>query len=160
MNKTINNALVLVMAVLLTSSSWAQETSDQSANEQAKRTEQQVQVDEMMDTLAEEMAAIRGAKSQKERHALMATHQQHMREAMGLMRDMGGMHMREVMTEHMGPSMEPKPGAEHRRHWHKRTAPIRPREELSNAQRLTDLENRLDMMQVIIESLMEGQGKQ
>ena len=121
----------------------------------ADRIERHAKLDELMGTMAAEMAVIRKTKDRKKREAFMAAHLTHMREAMGLMRGMGGERMREVMAEHMDPRMEP--GMESDEPWHvyRRMGSAPPRVEMSDAQRLTDLEIRIDMMQVMMESLME-----
>ena len=159
--------VITLTAVLLTSSVWAQESDPDSkidvqwAAEKAERTDRQARLDELMGTLTEEMATIRKTKNRTERQALMVKHREHMAEAMSLMRGMGGTHMRELMTEHMesatGAGMKSDPP----RHRHKGRGiqSYRPRAEMSDAQRLTDLENRLDMMQVMMESMMDTHSK-
>ena len=112
-----------------------------------------------MGTMAEEMAVIRKTKDRKKRLAFMATHRTHMREAMGLMRGMGNERMREVMFKHMGPGMEPETDSDDPWHVYERMAWSPPRAEMSDAQRLTDLESRLDMTQVMMESMMEHYGE-
>lgn len=146
-------ALTMVVA-LLAGNGWAQDhhPEDDWAAWNAERTaraEREARLDELMGRMTGDMAAIRDAKSTKERQALMATHKEHMREAMGLMRSMGGKHLREVMADHLQAGAQS--AAESR-------APMWPRADMSDAQRLTDLENRMDMMQVMVESLMDNSG--
>lgn len=160
--RTIATAIALI-AVMSTGTSWAQESdpaneiAEQWQAEQAERVERQAWLDELMNTMADEMQAIRNAGNRDEREALMATHREHMREAMVLMRSMGGPHLREVMAEHLGDGMDPETDSDVPRHQHKRWVPSRPRNEMSDAQRLTDLENRVDMMQIMIESIVEAE---
>ena len=138
---------------LLVSSAWAQETdpdrdiSDEWAAEQAVRAERQDRLDELMMSMANEMAEIRATTDRTKRESLMAAHRENMREAMGLMRSMGGIHMREVMAEHTGPGMQ---------HAHKGMHASQTHPEMSGEQRITDLENRMDMMHVMMESMMEA----
>lgn len=149
------SAMLIGGFALAQQSEPAQHTAESLA---AERAERQAQLDELMGSMAEEMAVIRDVKDPEKRKALMATHREHMREAMQLMRGMGGAHMREVMAEHLGPGMQPDTDADRPHHLHKRMAAA-PRTELSDAERLIDLENRLDMMQVMMESMMEHHGE-
>lgn len=151
--------VVTMIAMLLTTNGWAQESdtvqggTDPGAVEQANR---QIRLDYLMDTMAKEMVSIRKTRGRIERQALMTAHQQKMREAMDLIRSMAGVHMREVMREHLdaaGNNQEIE--SDRAQHRHKQIPSIRPRTELTDAQRLSDLENRLDMMQVIVESLLD-----
>ena len=153
--------IVSLVAVLVTGPVWAQGETDpasdmaeQYAAEQAAREARQVRLNELMGIMAEEMDALHSAKSRKDRAAVMETHRKHMREAMSLMRGMGGERMREVMGGHMDAGMGQKMGADGPAHQHKRGMGARPRADMSDAQRLADIENRLDMMQVMMESLM------
>ena len=152
--------IVSLVAVLLTGPVWAQETdpaneiAQQYAAERAAREARQARLDELMGTMANEMETLRNAKSRKDRAAVMETHRMHMREAMSLMRGMGGERMREVMGGHMDVGMGQTMGADGPAHQHKRGMGARPRADMSDAQRLADIENRLDMMQVMMESLM------
>ncbi len=122
----------------------------------AERLERLARLDALMGTMAAEMAAIRQRKDRKEREALMTTHRKHMREAMGLMRGIGGERMREVMSQHVASATEHGVNADRPHNRLKRRGSTRPRSEVSDAERLTDLESRLDMMQIIIESLLDG----
>lgn len=159
----MKNAMVVVglTTMLLSGSGWAQETdaasdmAQQWQTEQVEREARQARLDELMATMAEEMQTIRSTSNSKERQALMATHRDTMREAIELMQGMGGKHMREVMAEHMGPGMEPATDANRPRHQHRRITMARPREQMSDADRLADLETRLDMMQIMMESMMD-----
>ncbi len=162
-----SRVVITLTAVLLTSSVWAQESGPATKNdvqwaaEKAERADSQARLDELMSTLTEEMAAIRKTKKRTERQALMVKHREHMAEAMSLMRGMGGTHMRELMTEHMESGMGAGMQSDRPRHRHKSSGirSYRPRGEQSDAQRLTDLENRLDMMQVMMESMMDTHSK-
>ncbi len=151
------------IAVLLFAGAWAQETdpaqeiADQWAVEQALRVERQARLDTLMVTMAKEMAAIRSTTNRREKESLMVVHRENMREAMSLMRGMGGMHMREVMSEHMGSGMKPGMGSGMPEHGQKRMNSSLSHAEPSNEQRLTDLENRMDMMHVMMESMMEAE---
>ncbi len=65
---------------------------------------------------------------------------------------MGGERMRNIVSAHTGAS-----GNSDRSGDSQKSIPSsRPRTEMSDAQRLSDIEIRLDMMQVIMESLMES----
>ena len=159
MNKS--SLFITLVAVFLASSGWAQETdpdhliSDQWAAEQAQRAKDQARLEVLIDTIAEEMTRIRATENRGERDALMATHRQHMREAMALLRGTGGTHMREVVAEHTGSGMDPGMKMDGQKGMLKPMDPSRPRMERSDAQRLTNLEIRLDMMQVMMESVMD-----
>jgi len=152
--------LVTLSAVLLTGPVWAQETDlvreidEQYAAQQAAREANQARLNELMGSMAGEMEALRNTQSRKEREAVMVTHRKNMREAMSLMRGMGGTRMREVMGGHLDSGMGHDKAAGKSGHKHKQSMPMRPRGDMSDARRLTDLENRLDMMQVMMESLM------
>lgn len=158
-------AAIGVALLFLVGSGWAQETDPASETaeqwqvEQAAREQRQARLDELMATMADEMQAIRGAKSRSERDVLMASHQTTMREAMALMRDMGGNHMRKVMAEHVDAAAGPDTASDHQAHRHKRSAAARPRAQMSDSERLADLENRLDMMQVMMESMFVEQAE-
>ena len=110
--------MIALTAGLLSGVAWSQDIDPLSASSMptsedywvalvADRIERQAKLDELMATMAEEMAVIRKTKDRKKRDAFMAAHLTHMREAMGVMRGMGSERMREVMAEHMGPGMEP-----------------------------------------------------
>ncbi len=154
--------IVALAAVLLTGPVWSQETdlaremTERYAAEQAARESRQVRLDELMGIMADEMTTLRSARSRKDREAVMDTHRKHMREAMSLMRGMGGARMREVMGGHMdaGTDHQRNTPADGKAHQHERGMMARPRADMSDAQRLADVENRLDMMQVMMESLM------
>lgn len=161
-----NSKVVIGMSLLLLAGSgWAQETNpaseiaQQLQAEQMERAQRQARLDALMETIADEMQAIRNSKNREERDALMVPHRENMREAMALMRDMGGMRMREVMTEHLDPAVNPKSSSDRPAHLHKRPPPVRPRATISDSERLADLENRLDMMQVMMESMMDDQAR-
>ena len=62
--------------------------------------------------------------------------------------------MREVMAEHMGPGPAPVDDSGRALHQHKRMSHAQRRSHMSDARRLADLENRVDMMQVMLESMM------
>ena len=162
---TKSTVVIALTVALFAGSVWAQETNyakeirDQWAAEKAERAERQAKLDELMGTLTEEMAAIQETKDHTKRQGLMATHREHMREAMSLMRGMSGERMRELTAEHMGSGMKHKMKSERPQHRHKGIASPRPRAEMSDAQRLTDLENRIDMMQVMVESMMNTDSK-
>lgn len=156
--------IAAIAAFLLSGKSWAQapdaanEIDKQWQAEQSDRDQRQARLDQLMSTMATEMQAIRNTGNRKERDALMAEHRRTMREAMDLMHDMGGTHMREMMAEHMGSGTESDTDSNGPRHLHKRMTPARPRAQMSDAQRLADLENRVDMMQIMMESMMDDHG--
>jgi hypothetical protein len=143
---------------MVSGTAWAQETdpAKQIAEywqaEQAQRESRQARLDELMSTMAEEMEAIRGADDPAKRQALMVTHRKNMLEAMQLMRSMGGTHLQEAVADHLGSGVGA--GGDHNH-----AAPTRPREHMSDSSRLADLENRVDMMQIMIESIVGEQAK-
>lgn len=157
-----SKVLIALMAILATGSVIAQETdfsmelTQQFAAERAQKAKDKVRMDSLMETMAKEMADLRATKDPKKRAAIMKTHRQNMRESMSLMRGMGGEHMRTMMSEHAGPGMQHKDTGKASKHAHKNRGMTRPRAEMSDAERLADLEIRLDMMQVMMESMMES----
>ncbi len=168
---------VVPIAVLLFSGAWAQEVdpsqeiADKWAADEEIRAERQERLDDLMVTVAQEMAEIRSTTNNKERASLMMVHRENMREAMGLMRSMGGVHMRKVLSQHLGSGMAPGMmpgkkagmragmgsgmGSDASGHAHEGMSSSLPHDEMTNDQRITDLENRLDMMHVMMESMME-----
>ena len=86
----------------------------------------------------------------------MNAHRRSMHETMSLMRQMGGMHMRELVAQHAGRAGDTEGAAEVSRHRHKRPPVSHSRASLSDAERLADLETRVDMMQIMMESMMEA----
>ena len=162
--KTVT-VVVAIAALLLTGASGAQETdpaneaAEQWTAEQTLRELRQARLDDLMGTMAAEMQAIRNTSNRDERETLMNTHRKTMREAMDLMRDMGGAHMRDVMAEHMGSGRSLASDSDRPAHQHKRMTPAQPRAQMSDSQRLADLENRVDMMQVMMESMMDDHGE-
>ncbi len=159
------SVVVAIIPLLLTAPGWAQDVD--SANdveqqwqaEEADRDQRQAKLDQLMGTMAIEMQAIQNADNRKDRDALMTEHRHTMREAMDLMHEMGGTRMREMMAEHMSPGAEPETDSDRPQHLHKRMAPARPRGQMSDAHRLSDLESRVDMMQIMMESMMDDHGK-
>lgn len=158
---------VAIGFMLLLSNGWAQQSpspsddpANQSAGAEAGLTERQELLDNLITQLSEEMEIIRNTEDRAERERLMAIHHETMREAMELVRDMGGVHMRTVMAEHMAPHLETPAEPDNRpRHRHKKPPVAPPRPQISMSQRVEDLENRVDMMQVIIESLLDQQSE-
>lgn len=160
MNRNI--AFVVVATALVAGRAWAQEpsagqnsTEDELAAEQLEDVEWQARLDELMEIMFEEMTVIRDTEERDDREALMAEHREHMREAMSLMHGMGGDRMRELMSSHMDAELTPAEPASRPAHLHRRARPAQPRAGISIAQRLTDLENRMDMMQIMMESLLD-----
>lgn len=153
--------VIALVTLLLAGTGWAQESDPASeiaeewTGEQALRELRQARLDVLMGTIAEEMHTIRNTQNRKERQALMSTHRENMREAMGLMREMGGTRMREVMAEHAGPGPAPTADSDQPKRKYRGISLTRPLEQLSTSRRLADLENRLDMMQVMMESMMD-----
>ena len=120
----------------------------------AERFERQTRLDQLMGAMAAEMATVRKTNDVEKRQAMMTAHRKHMREAISLMHEMGGDRMRNLVSGHTGTAGDAdRPG-----YMQQRMPPSRPRAEMSDAQRLSDLEIRLDMMQVMLESLMEIYG--
>lgn len=152
--------VVTTATMLMAGSLWSQETdparqiADQWQAEQALRAEREQRLNELMSIMAEEMDAIHEAGDSSQRQPLMARHRVHMHEAMDLMRDLGGTHMREVTAQHIGPhhgSMHGSAGG------HQRMMSSIPRKDISDASRLADLETRVDMMQIMLESMLAEQ---
>jgi Lon protease-like protein len=146
--------------MLMAGSLWSQETdparqiADQWQAEQALRAERGQRLNELMSTMAKEMDAIHEARDSSQRQQLMAKHRVHMHEAMDLMRDLGGTHMREVTAQHIGPhhgSMHGSAGG------HQKMMSSIPRKDISDASRLADIETRVDMMQIMLESMLAEQ---
>ena len=146
------------VVLMVSGTAWAQETdpAKQIAEywqaEQVQREARQARLDELMSTMAQEMEAIRDAGDPAERQALMVTHRKNMLEAMQLMRNMGGTHLQDVVADHLGSVA----GAGS---MHDHAVPARPRVHMSDSTRLADLENRVDMMQIMIESIVGEQAK-
>lgn len=158
-------SLLVVVAVLawamdnsaLAETDPAAELSTRWAAEQAARAERQSRLESLMVTMAEEMEAIRAATNPDERHELLETHRENMHEAMKLMHEMGGMHLRDVVSEHLGRASVSPEKADSPQHRHKQPPMSRPRAGMSDAERLADLETRVDMMQIMIESILGAQ---
>ena len=140
------------IAMLLIAGAWAQETdpsADMSrawAEQEAQRAANQARMDELMETMSEEMAAIRASTSHKDREALMTEHREHMLEAMSLMRGMNGVHMREAMAGHAGPGMKNDMGMD--------ASMQHPG--MNAEDRIGDLEIRVDMKSIMMESMMQA----
>jgi len=132
-------------------------SESQWAAEQAARAERQTELEALMATMAEEMHAIRATTNLDERAQLMEAHRESMREAMTLMSEMGGMYMHDMVAEHLGRGPASAEETDTPRHQHKRAPISRPRAGMSDAERLADLEARVDMMQIMIESIIEAQ---
>ncbi len=151
-------------AMLLSGAIWSQETdparelTEQWQAEQAQRAEREQRLNELMTVMAQEMEALHETDDRDKHRQLMTTHRNHMYEAMDLMRDLGGAHMRDVMTEHLAPhhathhasGMAGKGSGGH-------MMMSRPRADMSDAIRLSDLEMRVDMMQLMMESMLNEQ---
>ena len=146
--------VILTTATLLASGAawaanetdWARQIGEYWRVQEIEREQRQASLDELMSTMATEMESIRNAANDQEREALLAAHRSSTHEAMTLMREMGGLHLREVLSDHLGSGG----GGKH-------TAYHEPREHMSDAARLADLENRLDMIQIMLESILEEQ---
>jgi hypothetical protein len=143
--------------LLATGAAWTAEETDPARQigeywhaQQVQREERQGRLDELMSTMATEMQSIRNAGSDKERQALMTDHRASMHEAMALMREVGGLHLQDVLSDHIGSGAGA--GGKHAMH-------AQPREHMSDSSRLADLENRLDMIQIVLESILEEQAK-
>ena len=148
-------------ALLAAGSLWSQETdparqiAEAWQAEQAQRAEREQRLNELMTVMSQEMEALRETGDREKHRQLMATHRNHMFEAMDLMRDLGGAHMREVMNVHLAPhrgmhdaaGMEGMGGSGH-------MMMSQPRAHMSDATRLSDLETRVDMMQIMLESML------
>jgi len=153
-------AITVTTAVLAAGTIWAQETdpvqqlSDAWQAEQAQRTEREQRLDQLMTVMTREMEAMHQTDDRSEQQKLLATHRQHMNEAMDLMRDLGGAHMRELTREHLGShhTMHHSSGMAGAADGHMMSS--RPREHMSDATRLGDLETRVDMMQIMLESML------
>ena len=148
--------LITATAVLATGSLWAQETdparqiAEAWQAEQEMRAEHEERLNELMTVMAEEMEAIHEAGNQTERQQLLAEHRDHMHEAMDLMRDLGGSHMRDVTKQHLGPHSKMHQSSEMAGSMMQGL----PRQHMSDSTHLDDLETRVDMMQIMLESML------
>lgn len=156
--------VVITTATLLMSGAlWSQETdpakqiAEQWRAEKVLRAEREARLNELMSIMAEEMEAIHEADDSGRRQQLMAKHRTHMYEAMDLMRDLGGTHMREVTSQHLGPKHGAASGSHMAKGGHQSMMSSIPREQISDASRLGDLETRVDMMQIMLESILAEQ---
>lgn len=148
--------IITATAVLATGSIWAQETdparqiAETWQAEEEMRAQHEERLNELMTLMAEEMEAIHEAGNRGERQQLLEEHRDHMHEAMDLMRDLGGSHMRDVTEQHLGPhsKMHPSSGMAGS------MMQSRPRQHMSDSTRLNDLETRVDMMQIMLESML------
>jgi hypothetical protein len=133
--------------LLAAGSLWSQETDPARQIAEAWQAEQQLRADreqrlnELMTTLSEEMQAIHMTSDRDKQQQLLTAHRANMHEAMALMRDLGGKHMRDLTSEHLTSA---------RGHM----MPSHSRDHMSDAIRLNDLETRVDMMQIMLESML------
>lgn len=157
-------AIFTASALLAAGTLWSQESdlsaqiADELQTEQAQRADREQRLNQLMAVMAREMEALHQTEDREQHRQLMATHRNHMFEAMDLMRDLGGAHMRDVMTEHLAPhhAMHHESGmAGMTGGGHMMTS--RPRAHMSDARRLSDLETRVDMMQIMMESMLTEQ---
>ena len=145
---TIGAAGIAIAAEPMESPSEPAESIDATRNDD-------VVLEEVMATLADEMTAIRRTRNPEDRRHMMDKHRENMREALVLMREMGGEAMRSMMAEHMSVQDDMSQPARKRVHRHKQPPVSGGGSESGGPSRLTDLELRLDMMQVMMESLIE-----
>jgi hypothetical protein len=155
----MKTVIMTIAAVLLLAlgTGWAAEETDPVGQiaqyweaEQAQREARQARLEELMSTLAGEMEAIRASTDAGKRQALISAHRENMHEAISLMRDMGGENFHAVLAEHVGTGAGGK---------HKHDMPSPPRKHMSDSARLSDLENRLDMTQILLESILAEQAR-
>ena len=155
--------MIALTAGLLSGVAWAQDIEplqtspmptsvDYWAQMLADRLERQVRFDEMMVAMVEEMTTIRKTIDRDKRQAMMTTHREHMRAAIELLRSTGSERMRDVVSVHTGASGDSDRSGDRQI----RMPSSRPHTEMIDAQRLSDIEIRLDMMQVMMELLMES----
>ncbi len=155
--------VVTTATMLMAGSLWSQETDyahqigEQWQAEQALRVEREQRLSELMSTMAEEMDAIHKAGESSQKQELMTKHRVHMFEAMDLMRDLGGTHLRAVTMQHLGPSHGAGHEVQDAAGSHGSMMSSVPREQTSDASRLGDLETRVDMMQIMLESMLAEQ---
>jgi len=112
-------------------------------------------IEELMATLADEMAEIRRTRDRAERQRLMEVHRTNMREALILMREIGGEQMATIMASHMEAQDKVPQEPNKRVHRHKQPPVFDTSGTSKESSRLTDLELRLDMMQIMLESLVD-----
>mgnify|MGYP001557422360 FL=1 len=159
MNKL--HLVAVSIAMLLVAGAWAQETDPSAditrdwAEQEAQRAENQARMDELMGTMNAEMVAIRASTNRKDRQALMTEHRAHMLEAMSLMRGMNGMHMRKAMAGHAGSGMKHAMGMNNKQHMSKDMAAPTQHSGMKTEDRIRDLEIRIDMMSIMMESMMQ-----
>ncbi len=157
---------VTIIPMVMAGNLLAQETdparqiAEHWQTQQALRTEREERLNELMSIMAEEMEAIDKASNGAQRQQLMANHRIHIHEAMDLMRDLGGVHLRDVMEQHLGSHRDAKHGMHKAPGDAQRISSSIPREHISDAARLSDLETRVDMMQIMLESMLSEQAKQ
>ena len=138
----------------------ARQIAEHWQTQQALRTEREERLNELMSIMAKEMEAIDKAGNSSQRHQLMADHRIHMHEAIDVMRDLGGVHLQDVMAQHLGSHHDVRHGMQKAPGDARQISPSIPREHISDAARLSDLETRLDMMQIMLESMLSEQAKQ
>ena len=138
----------------------ARQIAEHWQTQQALRTEREERLNELMSIMAEEMEAIDKASNSAQRQQLMANHRIHIHEAMDLMRDLGGAHLGDVMAQHLGSHHDVKHGMQKAAGDAQQISSSIPREHISDAARLGDLETRVDMMQIMLESMLSEQAKQ
>jgi hypothetical protein len=120
----------------------ARQIAEHWQTQEALRTEREERLNELMPIMAEEMEAIDKAR------------------AMDLMRDLGGAHLGDVMAQHLGSHHDVKHGMQKAAGDAQQISSSIPREHISDAARLGDLETRVDMMQIMLESMLSEQAKQ
>ena len=128
--------IAISMITVVAMTSYAQETdppkriSEQWVAAQERQVMYETRLHELDAIIDKEMATMRTMSPGTERQALMQTHRNHMLEAVGLMVKLGDPGLRDVLAEHAGP------------------------QSVDDAHRLMMLEDRLDMIVVMMESLL------
>ncbi len=152
------SALILSFAIGSNGIAMADESSHSFA-ESTENVDTMENADDALEVtmaaLADEMAAIRRTKDPKERRRMMDEHRENMREALIQMREMGGEAMQSMMAEHMGVQDDMSPPDKKRLHRHKQSPVTGGGRASGTPSRMTDLELRLDMLQVMMESMVE-----
>ena len=133
---------------------WSQASTEAPTESSETLAADQARLEELMSLMGAEMAALNETENRQEREALMSTHRDHMREALALMSSMGGDAM-SLMMEHMAARAPAAASVSDRRHIHRRPLGQGQRSQMSDASRLMDLETRVDMMQLMMESMIE-----
>ncbi len=162
MRKEITTLLTTLL--IATGAAWAGEIDPVRVIEEEWRAERvaaeqrRTRIDELESVLSSQMDAIRRATSDDERRTLLAEHRLSLQEALQLMRATHNAPWEDISAEHLGPARVSNVGAGHATH-HPGNVKSGEYDESADDVRLADLENRIDMMQIMIESMVQSQAR-